>query len=144
MGQVDVLVERDRERDLTARAQAGDDLVWRGCHEGGRRRCVVDDEWKLCVGIVGIRLVAALIDDPHPSHVVPAVVAGHGREQAVEPDVVSPVQAGQGRGVGDEPGVGRVDAHGDLEGSAGRRERRARIRADVLHRGSAGSCDALK
>ena len=61
---------------------------------GGR---VVDDERHLGVGIVGVGLVAALVDDPHPGHVVAAVVAGQWRQDAVGPDVVDAEQVGQRR-----------------------------------------------
>ena len=73
-------------------------MTWSGVGEvklsfGGSR---VDDERQLSVGIGRVGLVAALVDDDHPGHVVAAVVAGHRREQAVGPDVVEPGKSASG------------------------------------------------
>ena len=81
------LLVDDRELDAAV-GQDGDDLVGRRAGELSGRRRVVDDERELGVGIVRVGLVAALVDDPHPGHVVAAVVAGQRREEAVGPDVV--------------------------------------------------------
>ena len=85
--QIDVLAGRDRElstplfRLVITWPAVGDVTVDRGCR-------VVDDERRLGVGIGGIGLVAALVDDPDPGHVVTAVGAGQGRKDAAGPDII--------------------------------------------------------
>ena len=94
-------------------------------------RCI-DDQRNLGVGVVGVRLIAALVDDSHSGHVESAVVAGQGGQQAVGSDVVDAMQVGQRAGVGDEPGGGGVDPDSVLEGAGGAGKRGGRIGTDVL------------
>ena len=79
-----------RDRELRSRRWSSEVMTWSGVGDVtvDRRGGVVDDERHLGVGVAGVRLVAALVDDPHAGHVVAAVVAGQRRQHAVGADVV--------------------------------------------------------
>ena len=75
----------DRELDLAVRARLVRTWSAVGAVNVSVGGVVSTTNGDLSVGIVRVRLVAALVDDPDPRHVVAAVVAGQRRKRPSGP-----------------------------------------------------------